>query len=139
MNSWRNLRTKNSRRIGSNCNFNLYLLKTQTLQDQLSAGFRVLEGDGIGDEYQNDQLINTIHFNYSILSDHWFPNMGFSSLMISLSKLLLQAAYGYFNNYLNNTSSSTTTSNHRPLKINDLQGSFNFLLTELLSDFATHK
>jgi hypothetical protein len=65
--------------------------------------------------------------------------MGFSSLMISLSKLLLQAAYGYFNNYLNNTSSSTTTSNHRPLKINDLQGSFNFLLTELLSDFATHK
>ena len=31
----------------------------------------------------------------------------------------------------------TTTSNYNPLKINDLQGVLNFLLTEVLSDFAT--
>lgn len=31
----------------------------------------------------------------------------------------------------------TTTSNYNPLKINDLRGVLNFLLTEALSDFVT--
>ena len=31
----------------------------------------------------------------------------------------------------------TTILNHRPLKINDLQGSLNFLLTEVVMDFTT--
>ncbi len=29
----------------------------------------------------------------------------------------------------------TTASNHRPLKISDLQGSLNFLVTEMVTDF----
>src|ERR1035437_6366120 len=33
----------------------------------------------------------------------------------------------------------TTPLNRRPLQINDLQGPFNFLLTELVTDFKTHK